>query len=124
MPPAAPVKGVEFIEFAVDEAARPEFESLLRALGFSKTGQHRSKDVALFRQGEIRLVVNSDKEGFAHSYQITHGTSVCALAVKVPDAHALIARARALLDAPHAGAIGPGELDIPAVRGLGAACST
>ncbi len=63
--------------------------------------------------------MNSDKEGFAHSYQITHGTSVCALAVKVPDAHALIARARALLDAPHAGAIGPGELDIPAVRGLG-----
>lgn len=119
MPPAAPVQSVEFIEFAVDEAARGEFEALLGALGFSKAGQHRSKDVALFRQGEIRLIVNSDKEGFAHSYQITHGTSVCAMALKVPDARALIARARALLEAPHAGAVGPGELDIPAVRGLG-----
>lgn len=119
MPPAAPVNSVEFIEFAVDEAARPEFETLLTSLGFAKMGQHRSKDVALFRQGDIRLVVNSDKEGFAHSYQITHGTSVCAFAVKVPDAGALIARARALLDTPHAGAVGPGELDIPAVRGLG-----
>lgn len=119
MPPAAPVQSVEFIEFAVDEAARGEFEALLAALGFSKTGQHRSKDVALFRQGEIRLIVNSDKEGFAHSYQITHGTSVCAMALKVPDARALMARARALLETPHAGAVGPGELDIPAVRGLG-----
>ncbi len=98
MPASAPVKAVEFIEFAVDEDARPDFEGLLGALGFSKVGQHRSKDVALFRQGEIRLVVNSDKEGFAHSYQITHGTSVCALALKVPDAGATIARARALLE--------------------------
>jgi 4-hydroxyphenylpyruvate dioxygenase len=37
----------------------------------------------------------------------------------VPDAKAAIARAKALLDTPHSGAIGPGELDIPAVRGLG-----
>jgi 4-hydroxyphenylpyruvate dioxygenase len=88
-------------------------------MGFSRSGRHRSKDVALWTQGRIRMVVNSDKEGFAHSYQITHGTSVCALAFKVPDAHATIARAKALLDVPHQGAVGPGELDIPAVRGLG-----
>ena len=61
----------------------------------------------------------SEADGFAHSYQITHGTSVCALALRVPDAQAAITRAKAMLDVPHAGAIGPGELDIPAVRGLG-----
>jgi 4-hydroxyphenylpyruvate dioxygenase len=119
MPPPAPVRHVEFVEFAVDEGDRPGFGKLLAALGFTKTGQHRSKDVSLWRQGEIRIVVNSDKEGFAHSYQITHGTSVCALALKVPDAPATLERARALLDTPHKGAVSPGELDIPAVRGVG-----
>lgn len=119
LPGAAPVLGVEFIEFAVDESERSGFEALLSALGFAHVGRHRSKDVALWQQGQIRIVVNSDKEGFAHSYQITHGTSVCAMALKVPDAQATLARARALLDAPHSGAIGPGELDIPAIRGLG-----
>ena len=119
MPPPAPVEAVEFIEFAVAEVERPGFETLLRALGFARTGTHRSKEVALWRQGDIRIVLNSEDDGFAHSYQITHGTSVCALALRVPDAQAATARAKALLDVPHAGAVGPGELDIPAVRGLG-----
>lgn len=119
MPPPAPVRKVEFVEFAVDEGDRPGFEKFLTALGFAKTGQHRSKDVSLWGQGEIRIVLNSDKEGFAHSYQITHGTSVCALALNVPDAPATLERARALLDTPHKGAVSPGELDIPAVRGVG-----
>jgi 4-hydroxyphenylpyruvate dioxygenase len=119
MPAPSEVGGIEFIEFAADEADRAAFEALLLALGFARTGVHRSKDVALWTQGGIRIVVNSDKDGFAHSYQITHGTSVCAIALKVRDATATIARAKALLDTPHAGAVGPGELDIPAVRGLG-----
>ncbi len=119
LPPAAEVSGVEFIEFAVDETRRPALETLLRALGFACTGRHRSKDVALWRQGNIRFIVNSDVDGFAHSYYVTHGVSVCALALKVPDAAAILARATALLDVPHRGAIGPGELDIPAIRGLG-----
>lgn len=119
MPAPHPVEAIEFIEFAVAEAERRGFERLLAALGFSQTGRHRSKDVALWSQGDIRIVLNSDAEGFAHSYQITHGTSVCALALRVPDAQAATARARALLDVPHVGAVGPGELDIPAVRGVG-----
>ena len=119
MPARAPVQAVEFVEFTVDENDRTGFETLIGALGFVRTGLHRSKDVALWQQGDIRLVVNTDKDGFAHSYQIGHGSSVCAIALKVPDAKATIARARAMLDTPHVGAIGPGEIDIPAVRGLG-----
>jgi 4-hydroxyphenylpyruvate dioxygenase len=119
MPPPGPVEAVEFIEFAVAETERPGFEAMLRALGFARVGKHRSKEVALWRQGDIRIVLNSEDDGFAHSYQITHGTSVCALALRVKDAQAATARAKALLDVPHAGAVGPGELDIPAVRGLG-----
>lgn len=117
--PRAPVETIEFIEFAVDEGDRRGFEAWLSAMGFAPLGTHRTKDVTLWGQGSIRIVVNADKEGFAHSYYLSHGTSVCALALRVPDARATIDRARALLDTPHAGAVGPGELDIPAVRGLG-----
>ena len=118
--PARPtVQSIEFIEFAVDETDRHNFTALLRGLGFTLKGKHRSKDVLLFAQGDIRIVVNSDKEGFAHSYNMSHGTSVCAMALRVSDARTTVQRAEALLEEPYAGAIGPGELELPAVRGLG-----
>jgi 4-hydroxyphenylpyruvate dioxygenase len=63
--------------------------------------------------------VNTEKEGFAHSFNITHGTAVCAIGVKVEDAPATLDRAQLLLDVPFRQAVGPGELEIPAVRGLG-----
>jgi 4-hydroxyphenylpyruvate dioxygenase len=119
MPAAAPVKDTAFIEFAVHAKDQPGFVKMLAGMGFTHTGSHRSKNVLLYEQGRIRIVVNSDPSGFAQTYQVTHGTSVCALAFTVPDARATVARAQALLDTPHDGAIGPGELDIPAVRGLG-----
>jgi len=65
------------------------------------------------------LVLNSDKDGFAHSHQLSHGPSVCAMCLKVDDAAATLDRAEALRDTPFRQAVGPGELEIPAVRGLG-----
>ena len=70
-------------------------------------------------QGAINLVLNSDKDGFAHSHQISHGPSVCAMCLKVDDATATLDRAEKLRDMPFRQAVGPGELEIPAVRGLG-----
>jgi 4-hydroxyphenylpyruvate dioxygenase len=80
---------------------------------------HKSKDVTRWTQGAINLVVNTEKEGFAHSYNITHGTSVAAIGLRVEDASATLDRAQKLLDQPFRQAVGPGELEIPAVRGLG-----
>jgi 4-hydroxyphenylpyruvate dioxygenase len=119
LPPRAVCRGTEFIEFAVDEAAAPSFTAVLKGLGFRHAGQHVSKSVARWNQGAINIVVNSEKEGFAHSYNITHGTSVCAIALKVDDAGAALDRAERLLDQPFRQAVGPGELEIPCVRGLG-----
>ncbi len=119
MPPRAVCRGTEFIEFAIDEATAPSFETMLAGLGFHRAGVHRSKSVTHWRQGGINLVVNTEKEGFAHSFHITHGASVCALGLRVGDAAATIDRAQLLLDQPFRQAVGPGELDIPAVRGLG-----
>jgi 4-hydroxyphenylpyruvate dioxygenase len=119
LPPKALCSGVEFVEFAVDERSADGFEQTLRGLGFEKAGRHRSKAVTRWRQGDINIVVNADKEGFAHSFNITHGTSVCALALRVDDAPGAVDRAVTLLDQPFQQPVGPGELNIPAVRGLG-----
>ncbi len=119
LPPKAVCSGIEFVEFAVDERGAAAFEKTLRGLGFRKAGIHRSKAVTRWRQGDINIVVNADKEGFAHSFNITHGTSVCALALRVDDACATVDRALTLLDQPFRQPVGPGEMDIPAVRGLG-----
>jgi 4-hydroxyphenylpyruvate dioxygenase len=122
-PPSLPHRarclGTEFIEFAVDEASEPAFVGLLRGLGFARSGVHKSKSVTRWSQGGINLVVNTEKEGFAHSFYLTHGTAVCALGLRVDDAAATLRRARGLLDQPFQQAVGPGELEIPAVRGLG-----
>jgi 4-hydroxyphenylpyruvate dioxygenase len=119
LPPKAVCSGVEFIEFAVDERSAVAIGQTLSGLGFSKAGIHRSKAVTRWRQGQINIVVNSDKEGFAHSFNITHGTSVCAMALRVNDAPGTVDRAVALLDQPFQQPVGPGEMSIPAVRGLG-----
>jgi 4-hydroxyphenylpyruvate dioxygenase len=121
--PALPIRpkclGTEFIEFTVDEDSEPRFETLLRSLGFVKAGVHKSKAVTRWSQGAINVVINTDKEGFAHSYNITHGTSVCAIGFMVDDASKTLDRAQRLLDQPFRQAVGPGELEIPAVRGVG-----
>ena len=119
LPPRSKCVGVEFVEFAMDETSATAFESVLRAMGFIKAGVHKSKSVARWRQGDINIVVNSDNEGFAHSFNIMHGAAVCAMALRVDNAQATIDRAVRLLDQPFRQAVGPGELDIPAVRGLG-----
>ena len=119
LPPPSRVEGIEFLEFAMDAASAASFETVLKGLGFALAGRHRSKDVARWRQGDVNIVVNREKEGFAHSFNITHGPSVCAMALRVDDASKTLDRAVKLLDQPFRGAVGPGELDIPAVRGLG-----
>jgi 4-hydroxyphenylpyruvate dioxygenase len=119
MPPRARCLGVEFIEFAMDDHAAPAFEQQLSGLGFHLAGEHISKAVTRWRQGNINIVVNREQEGFAHSYNITHGSAVCAIGLRVEDAAAALDRAQLLFDAPFRQAVGPGELEIPAVRGLG-----
>ena len=123
MPPRARCLGIEFLEFAADDRVAAGLAQLFVGLGFRKVGEHKSKTVTRWSQGAINLVLNSDKEGFAHSHQLTHGPSVCAMCLKVDDATATLDRAEKLRDTPFRQAVGPGELEIPAVRGLGGSLS-
>jgi 3-dehydroshikimate dehydratase len=119
IPPRAKCLGIEFIEFAADDRAAAGLANLFAGLGFRKVGEHKSKAVTRWSQGAINLVLNNDKEGFAHSHQLSHGPSVCAMCLKVDDASDTLDRAELLRDTPFRQAVGPGELEIPAVRGLG-----
>jgi 4-hydroxyphenylpyruvate dioxygenase len=119
MPPRARPEAVEWIEFAVSEDDAEDLARVFRGLGFRPTGRHRSKAVTRWSQGAINLVINTDPEGLAHSHQIVHGPSVVAIGLRVGDAAAALARAEALRMRAFRQPVGPGELDIPAIRGLG-----
>ena len=116
--PAPPVlDGIEFIEFAVDEAARAELAIFLSRLGFRAAGWHRSKAVDLFRQGRVNVVLNAEPDSAAAEHFQRHGVSVCAMALRVDDVPRALTRARVLLVPEWHERIGTGERHIPAVRG-------
>ncbi len=118
LPPPPVVERAEFIEFAVSEGDASEFVALIEGLGFRLAGRHRTKDVDLYAQGEIDLVVNREREGFAHSFSLLHGPSVCALALRVDAIDKALERAGALECQSYVGKIGPGEATLPAVAGV------
>ncbi|WP_087005122.1 bifunctional sugar phosphate isomerase/epimerase/4-hydroxyphenylpyruvate dioxygenase family protein [Rhizobium sullae] len=119
MPPRASVEGVAFVEFTVDEDEAPQLETLIASLGFRKVSRHKTKSVAVFRQGGINLVVNTEQKGFAGASYAVHGTSAYAAGLMVADAKAAVERAVALGAERFRQPIDPGEIEMPAVRGVG-----
>ncbi len=116
-PPAPPsIDGLAFIEFAVDDATGAALAGLLRALGFRRSGRHRSKNVTLYAQGGIHLVLNAEPESFASAHYAEHGPSICALSLDTDDGIRALKRATALHCPRFDGRIGPHELRIPAIR--------
>lgn len=119
MPSKSEVDGIEFIEFASDKKKSEGLEAILATLGFQKIAQHIHKDVVLWRQGGINILVNTGTKSFAHSAYTLHGTTVCDLALLVKDAHLTMQRAQVLKAKPFNQPLQAGELDIPAIRGVG-----
>ncbi|MBD0272968.1 MAG: sugar phosphate isomerase/epimerase and 4-hydroxyphenylpyruvate domain-containing protein, partial [Acetobacteraceae bacterium] len=113
-PPA--LSGVEFVEFAVDEAAAEGLGAFLGTLGFRLAGRHRSKAVTLHRNGGVNLVLNAEPDSAASERFEQHGPCVCAMAFRVDDAARALARAQTLLCPTWRERTGEGERNIPAVR--------
>jgi 4-hydroxyphenylpyruvate dioxygenase len=109
-------EGIEFIEFAVDEGAAARLGERLELLGFVKAGQHRSKNVTLYRQGAINLALNAEGESFAHAFYLVHGPSACALAFRVADTSRALTRAQLYRGQIFEGPIEQREQLIPALR--------
>jgi 4-hydroxyphenylpyruvate dioxygenase len=119
MPARAVVKGVEFIEFASNSDEAESLGVMLAALGFVPAAKHRRKDVTRWTQGDINLVVNCEPDGFASSFDHVHGASVCAIGLRIAGVSAALVRAEALGVPRFEQAVGPHEMQIPSVRGVG-----
>ncbi|MBR0801293.1 sugar phosphate isomerase/epimerase and 4-hydroxyphenylpyruvate domain-containing protein [Bradyrhizobium jicamae] len=113
------VSDVAFVEFAVDQTHAVGLARLLGELGFRLTGYHRSKAVERWSQGAINLLINSSENSFARSHYTTHGSGVCALALGVDDVATMMSRADALQATTFRQPVGPDEMTIPAIRGVG-----
>ena len=109
--------GFEFVEYT---APNPELlGELFEQMGFAAVARHRSKDVLLYRQGRVNFVVNREADSFAQSFARVHGPSVCAFAMRVKNAAKAYQRALDLGAKPFHGPVGPMELNIPAIKGIG-----
>ena len=84
--------GFEFVEYtgARSRSARRRCSS---AWASSRRRRHRSKNVTLYRQGDVNFIVNAEPESFAQGFARLHGPSVCAIAFRVKDAAAAYERA-------------------------------
>ena len=109
--------GFEFIEYAAPDPLA--MGALFERMGFKAIARHRHKNVTLYRQGEINFIVNAEPDSFAQRFARLHGPSICAIAFRVQDAKYAYERAISLGAWGYAGAAGPGELNIPAIKGIG-----
>ena len=111
--------GFEFVEFASPTPG--VLEGVFESLGFSRVAVHRSKDVALYRQGQINFIVNNEPASVASYFAAEHGPSACGMAFRVRDAHKAYNRALAQGAQPVDLPPGPMELKLPAIKGIGGA---
>ena len=109
--------GFEFVEYAAPDPAA--LGRLFEELGFSRIAKHRSKDVALYRQGDINFIINAEPGSFGQAFAQVHGPSVCALGIRVKNAAHVYNRAKELGAWGVEGRAGPMELNIPALKGVG-----
>lgn len=119
MPDRAKVSDIAFIEFAAGEDEELELEALFALLGFAPIAKHRSKAVTLYRQGNINLVINREEKGFANASYLVHGANAYAFGLTVDDAAEAHRRALALGAEDFHQPVGPGEMQVPAIRGVG-----
>lgn len=113
------LQGFEFVEFASPEPGL--LEPLFEKMGFSLVARHRSKAVDLYRQGTANFIVNREPKSLAAYFAAEHGPCACGLAFRVKDAHKAYARALELGAQPIEVPVGPMELRLPAIKGIGGA---
>ncbi len=111
--------GFEFVEFASPTPG--VLEPLFEKMGFTLVARHRSKDVVLYRQGEINFIVNREPKSLAGYFAAEHGPSACGLAFRVRDSHKAYRRALDMGAQPVEIPTGPMELRLPAIKGIGGA---
>ncbi|HVP85204.1 MAG TPA: 4-hydroxyphenylpyruvate dioxygenase [Rhizomicrobium sp.] len=109
--------GFEFVEYTAPDVA--QLHKLFDEMGFRAVARHRSKAVTLYRQGEVNFVVNAEPESHGSRFARAHGPSACAMAFRVRDAAYAYKKLISLGATPFQNQVGPMELNIPAIEGIG-----
>lgn len=109
--------GFEFVEFTSPEPER--LGGLFELMGFTAVSRHRSKHVVRYRQGDINFLLNMEPSGQPADFREVHGPSANAMAFRVRDAAKALALAVERGATPVQGPVGPMELNIPAIEGIG-----
>lgn len=109
--------GFEFVEFTSPD---PEaLAQLFAAMGFTAVARHRAKNVVRYQQGDINFILNRDPAGQAATFRGAHGASINAMAFRVRDASVALKLAIERGAKEVRGSVGPMELNIPAIEGIG-----
>jgi len=109
--------GFEFVEYTAPDPTL--LRDLFTQMGFPAIARHKRKDVTLHRQGEINFIINAEAGSYAEQYAREHGPSACAMAFRVKDSKAAFERAVNLGATPVKNDIAHGEMNIPAIEGIG-----
>src|SRR5215831_3765826 len=109
--------GFEFVEYTAPDVGM--LHGLFEQMGFRAVGRHRSKDVTLYRQGDVNFVVNAEPESHGSRFARAHGPSACAMAFRVKDAGQAFRKLIGLGAKAFHNVVGPMELNIPAIEGIG-----
>ena len=109
--------GFEFIEYAAPDPVA--MGALFVRMGFKPVAKHRHKNVTLYRQGGVNYLINAEPDSFAQRFAKLHGPSICAIAFRMQDAKLAYEQALEKGAWGYAGKAGPGELNIPAIKGIG-----
>jgi len=111
--------GFEFVEFASPTPGL--LEPVFEMMGFTQVARHRSKNVTLYRQGDINFIINAEPRSVAAYFAAEHGPSACGLAFRVRNSRKAYERALELGAEPMEMRTGPMELHLPAIKGIGGA---
>ena len=109
--------GFEFVEYTAPDTHA--LGSYFESLGFRAVARHRSKKVTLYRQHDVNFIVNAEPDSHGARFARAHGPSACAMAFRVRDAGKAYAMALEKGAKPFQGKVGPMELNIPAIEGIG-----
>ncbi len=78
------LNGMEFIEYSTKNAE--EMEKLFSVFKLKKVGDHKSKNISLYKQNDVHFILNKEQGSFADAFQNSHGPSICATGFRVFDA--------------------------------------
>lgn len=109
--------GIEFIEYTT---SRPQaLGQVLERLGFVPVARHRSREVLLYRQGDINIIVNAHQGGLSGQPAPTERPVIAAVALRVRDAARAYRRVLDLGAWAVPTQVEVMELNIPAIHGVG-----